>query len=1090
MKRPAILLLLLIGAVSAFADEQTDYTLAYRLYEAGDYETAKDEFHRFARNYADSENADDALYLAGEAARKLGKYDEAIQAYRALQNDYPQSGLRIQALLGHAYAWRESGRLEESVLAFEKVAQQASDEAVKALAVYLLGDAQYKIGNYERALEAYDRILAEYPTANEAGPAVYGKGWTLFFLKRYQEAHDAMLSFAQTYPNAPEAPEALYRAAEALFVDPEKLKDAQQNETAKSLYEQFIRRHQENADVRRLTADASLRVGQCLFRLNQPVEARRQLELVIQRYPEIDAAEDAQLWIGNVLFHQGSDDPKQYERAVIEYQRLLNAYPDSDLADEAQYSIGRCLLALDRFREAAESFKRVADNAESQFRNAAAFQLAECRRNLDEHNTALIWYRRVEPGTEYEDDALFGRGSSHFALREYEDAIKAYETVSKMQKSRWRKTAIYNLGRSLFSAGRFKDADAAFDRFLNDPAKNDPIAQNDQALYWQTRSRYELKQYAQTAASANRLLSGYPKSSHASEARFFWGEALYWQQNYSAAREQYRRLIQSAPKSAHAAQAEYNIGWTHFSEAQNEQDKEKQQAGYQEAVNAWRRFIDKTENNPALTAKAAFDIGVAQLNMKLHDEAIETFLSVSADYPNSDWADDAQYRAAWTRYIREDYDTALNGFTDFLKRHAGSALKPEAIFFRGNCYFKLKRYQEAIADYTAAAEQYPNAEFSSQNAKTQHIREEALYQIGESRYNLEEHSQAIESYRRLQELYPKSELADDAQFAVAAAQQLMGEAELSLTSYRELVEKYPKSPLAPDALYAIGIQRYDRQQYQEAIAEFQKVVSLYGASAAAPRAQYDIGQCYFQLKSFPQATAAFDKAAAMPNATAAVKASSLYFSAWALQDAQNPSRDLNETARRLQDLIKTYPKSPEAPRAYLLMADAYSQQLKPEEMIQAYRQLIAEYPKTEEAQAAQIDLGDQLLELTRNQEALDAVASITENQSDYKPTLVTEAQLIAGDALVGLNRYEDAARSFLIVAVVYPNQDPYLTLQALVKAGDAYERLSKIDLAVRWYDKAVQDYQRSSQKTAEWDPFLNHAQRRLEALRQQQGQDE
>ena len=115
----------------------------------------------------------------------------------------------------------------------------------------------------------------------------------LFFLKRYQEAHGAMLKFAQTYPNAPEAPEALYRAAEALFVDPEKQTDAQQNEAAKTLYEQFIRRYQENADVRRLAADASLRVGQCLFRLKRLDEARLQLEKVIQRYPEIEAAEDA-----------------------------------------------------------------------------------------------------------------------------------------------------------------------------------------------------------------------------------------------------------------------------------------------------------------------------------------------------------------------------------------------------------------------------------------------------------------------------------------------------------------------------------------------------------------------------------------------------------------------------------------------------------------------------------------------------------------------------------------------------------------------------------------------------------------------------
>ena len=388
---------------------------------------------------------------------------------------------------------------------------------------------------------------------------------------------------------------------------------------------------------------------------------------------------------------------------------------------------------------------------------------------------------------------------------------------------------------------------------------------------------------------------------------------MYWQKNYAGARDQYRRLIQSDPKSAHAAQAEYNIGWTHFSEAQNEEDEDKRQAGYQEAVNAWRRFIDKTKENPALVARAAFDIGVAQLNMRMHEEAIQTFLSVAAEHPNSDWADDAEYRAAWTRYILEDYETALSGFNDFLKRRAGSVLIPEAVFFRGSCYFKLQKYQEAIADYMNAAEKYPNAEFSSQNAKSLHIREEAIFQIGESRYNLGEYALAIESYRRLQELYPKSGLAADAQLSIAEAQRLMGDAQLSLEAYQQLVDNYPNSPLAPVALRAVGVLRYDRQQYQEAIAEFQKVVSLYKTSPAAPLAQYDIGQCYFQMNSFQQATAAFDEAARMPSAPADLIASALYYGAFSLQNAQNPERDLEETTLRLQNIIKTYPKSPRSP---------------------------------------------------------------------------------------------------------------------------------------------------------------------------------
>ena len=1091
MKRSAALAALLLlsalsAAVNCAADERTDYILANELYEAGDFESAKDEFERFAQKYRDSGMADDALFLAGESARNLGRYDDAARAYRALQNDYPDSELRLDALLGLASAWKASGKLEESILAFEQVANQTDDEKVKALAVYLIGDAQFDIGNYERALEAYERVIRQFPLANEAAPAAYGKGWSLFHLKRYREARDVLFEFAQTYPKAPEAPEALYRAAEAVYLNAESDNDAKQNQEAKSLYEQFLLRYGEEKENQRLAADAALRIGLCLFRLNKPTEARRQLEKVVQRYPQMESAEEAQFWIGTVLYHEGGSDPEQYKSAIYEFQRLLAAYPDSDFADGAQYHIGRCRLALRQYQEAADSFKPIADDPESALQNAAAFYLGECKRHLEEYSAALVWYRRVvEADSEYEDDALFGTGHCHFALGEYRDAVESYDRVSKMADSPLRKTALFELGRSLYRAGRHEDADRTFDAFLNDPAKNDPTAPNDHALYWQTLARNELRRYPEAAESAQRLLSGYPKSSFADDARFYWGEALYWQKRYAEAREQYARLLQTAPDSEYAARAGYNIGWTRFSEAEEETDAEKKRAGYQEAVNVWKPIADDPQS--ALAPRAAYYVGLALLNMKRHDEAIQTFLNAAKTYPNSDWADDSQYQAAWARYSREEYENALNAFDSFLKKpeFQGSSLAPEAVFFRGSSYFKLRRYREAIADFLMVAEQYPNAVFSSPtDADTEHIREEALYKIGESRYNLGEYSEAIDAYLQLQRLYPKSALAPNAQYSIAGARQLMGETQLSIDAFRELAAKYPNSRLAPESLYSIGVLRFDSGQYQEAIAEFQKVIERYANSPAAPRAQYDIGHCYFQLESFPQAVAAYDRAAAQEEAPPEVRASALYYAAQTLQAPENKQPDLNEALQRLESLIGTYPNAAEAPLAYLLKAGIYNQMQLDEEALQAFRTLIAEHPQTEEARAGQIDLGNKLLGLNRHQEAADAVASIVENQSDFRPDLVVSAQMIDGRARAGMNEYEEAARSYLIVALVYPDHSHIETLKALVQAGDAYERLNKIDQAVRWYRKAVEQYQSHPSRASDWDPYIKFAQEKMNALAQ------
>lgn len=1073
--------LALLFTVAARADEATDYSLAYAMFQAEQYDLARAEFERFVGAYPQSDQADDALFLASESERMLGNHAEAADSYRRLLNDYPHSALRIDAMQGVGQAWFDAGRYEESILAFEKVTAGDVGVEARATAQYHIAEGLFRLGSYVNALAAYEDVLTTAPDAAEARPATYGKGWTQFYLREYADAHATFVGFLAKFDDGPETAEVEYRAAECLFL-------LERWEDARLAFAAFVSERADDADARPLAADASLRVGQCLHRAGETDAARAQFAKTAQVYADLDAAEEAQYWVGEVLYQAG-----RYNDAIYEYQRLLEAYPNTPLGPQTQYSVGRAKFALASYREALPSFDAVVGSGDADLSAAATWYVAECRRLLEEYNTALIWYRRVPTGSRYADDATFGRGASHFALGELDKAIEAYGELAAISGAPLQRDAQYHLGVAYHNSGLHAEAADALGKFLAGGSSTS-VAAVDAALYWRMQSLYEQRLYVDTVAVGKRLVRDHPGSEYVSPTRFFVGESLYWDGKYAEARAEYDALIAADPDSEWSDRAKYHVGWTHFAAGQATEGDDRA-SDFAKAIDVWRSVSEEDDGASPFAAQALYDLGVAQLNVKEHDAAIQTFLRVISRFPDGEWVDDARYRVAWAHYVQEDYEEARRVFDEFLLRHPASELAAEAVFYKGSCHFRAARYYEAIAEYVRVSEQYPTAVLSTtvQDGLGVHIREEALYQIGESYYNLGEYGEAVDAYARLQELYPNSGLADDAQYAVATAYQLQEEPEAALAAYRAVASKYPSSELAPEALLMVGVQFFEAGNFQEAIAEFQQVVTRYAESDAAPRAQYDIGRSYYRLRSHEHAVRACEKAIAYgENADDDLKAGATYLAAWILRDEEHPGRDLDRSAKHLLELVSAYPEAAEAPRAYLLLAELYREQDRPDDAVQAYRDLIGAHPRSEEAQAGMVDLGGTLLQLGRYDEARDAVAPITEAAGDYPPALVVDGQLVAGDALTGLQQYEEAARAYLVIALVptYTNHSPFAALQALSKAGDAFERASRPQIARRWYDTALNTYSTHPDRQSTWTQFLDFASSRRDALDQQPDEGE
>ncbi len=1095
IRRAAISVLIIIMTWTiypTFAGERDEYVFAYKLFQEGAYFIAKDALKAFIQDYPQSADADDARFLMGECALQLEKYDEAIQHYKQLQIDYPDSPLRLDSVRGTATAWFHQGKYEEAIKAYEKVVESSDDASVISHSLYLIGESYDNLGLYQKSGEYYEQLLTKYPQSAEASDALYAKGWSLYRLKKYGEAYSTLTNLIKKYPTHYAIPEASYRAAESLFNLGDWVK-------AQQAYQQIIDTYQKDEEHRQFAIDARFRLGECYFQQKLMVEARNTFEFLLREHGNSPIVAEAQYWIAEVLLEE-----QKYPEAIHEYQKVITLYPQGEVVDDAQYGIAMAHFLKGDYAKAGDEFKKVAENRRSELTDAARFRLGECFRLQREFNSAILHYKKVRAKSAYTDDALYGRATSAFELRDYSQTIDVLNALlSDQPSSPLRPYVLYQLGLAYFNQKAYQESSQAFDSFLSENRDvNLETAPTDEVLFWKARARFELEDYSETLRACEELLRRFPNSRLRYRAEFFIAESTYWREQtpkaYQSARQKYQALLekqsQIAPDALGAEWAEkcrYGIGWTHFSEATLSKDSTKQQRHYQEAVSAWKEVLANHPNG-TLADKTRYHIGIAYVNLKQYNNGIQAFKQVLSDHPGSNWGDNARYQRGWVLYKQEKYPEAIAAFNEMLKVHPGSQLVPRAIFGIANAHFKQGKYAQAIREYQRVVDKYPNPIREAGAERAINLRPEAQYYIGESFLNLQNYPEAIAAYEKLLQHHPKSEWADDAQYGIATAYENLGEKKKTIQAYRTLTRKYPNRELAPDVQLQIGRFYYNEKDYKRAIAEFQNAINQYPNTSSAWLAQYNIGKCYIALASYRQAIRAFERV----DARSEFAATAAYEIGYAWYDQNNASRNLGNAVKALLAVPENYPQSADAPRALLLAGECYKELVEWDTAVQVYRRLLNDYPGSEQAQWAQLALGDTYRAQQKYQQAIEAYDIIREKGTErYSVDIVIEGLLRLADAQAQMGEHKDAGTTYLRIRYLYKEHDPYRAFQATVYAADAFAKAGEIlaqpaythqardeyENAIEFYESNVQQVQ-DAEARRKWNTLYDYANNKLQQL--------
>lgn len=106
--------------------------------------------------------------------------------------------------------------------------------------------------------------------------------------------------------------------------------------------------------------------------------------------------------------------------------------------------------------------------------------------------------------------------------------------------------------------------------------------------------------------------------------------------------------------------------------------------------------------------KPAYDRAFQHLKELRYAEAAEGFAAFLDRYPDSEYADNAQYWLGESYYVTRNYDLALDAFNQLLERYSGSPKVADAMLKIGYTHYELENWDQARDALRQVQADYPN----------------------------------------------------------------------------------------------------------------------------------------------------------------------------------------------------------------------------------------------------------------------------------------------------------------------------------------------------------------------------------------------
>lgn len=296
-------------------------SIVFALNAQGEEGRAAEVIERFAQNNPASPANDALRFRLAEAQFQSGRTAEALQSFLAFLEAARDDRLEAEAhyYVGLIYADRGDADAAERYL--RPLATTEAPRPRRAEAAERLGRLYLDQGRFNEALQTFERLEALAPDdGRRAALARYGQSMALLGLGRAAEAERLLQQSIDAAPEAPEADAARLGLAR-LYEQTGRLREAL------AAYRAVVARNAYETG-----AEALFRLGDLLLREGRPQEALDALGTLATTYAGFDEWV-AQGFLVQARAHRRLDQPDEARRL---YDLVMDSFPDTPYAETAR----------------------------------------------------------------------------------------------------------------------------------------------------------------------------------------------------------------------------------------------------------------------------------------------------------------------------------------------------------------------------------------------------------------------------------------------------------------------------------------------------------------------------------------------------------------------------------------------------------------------------------------------------------------------------------------------------------------------------------------------------------------------------------
>ena len=806
-KHPLVREVRLRSAEIAIKDNQTEQAVAFLKQVVS------------TNDFAQSANADYALYRYGYALAKAGKFNESAAAYKKLSELFPKSQYSQNSSLAAGQTLMRDKKYDEAQQTFESLLAGKDERAVEAAhwicqISILKNKPAEAVSIARKALEwgikSPMTILLRMDLADGLSSSNEGR----------EEAKKLYEQIALENPDDPIAPRATYNAAFAAL---------QLGAQADALRwsEAFAKRFPNDplaSDVAYIRSEAALQLG-------QHESAATGFEQLIAAEPSNPMLASWELRLATARYLSG-----QYDEVVRLTNKSLTQQNDAPTQAEAWFLQGSSLLKLSKFPEAIQALTKSNQSSASWTQaDEALLMLAEAftASNMkDQAKNTLERILKEFPKTRFKPQVEFRLGQISASVNDFQKALSSYDSVLSSTKDKSLiDYATYGKAFVLIQQDQFEPASKLLQP-LAITNRNDGVGI--EARIAMSICQRQLNRPSDAVSMLKKLQEEKLSEDQSNNVRYELGLALAASKQLDQAIDTFQGLIQSSPKFQLLDKVYYELAWALKSKGETAK------------ANDVFRQLTSSYPDSLLAAEAFFHVGQSEYENSKYDRAIKAYTVAATRSVDVTLLEKSIYKLGWAYFQQQQYDKAIEQFSKQSKDFPKGNLSTDASFMIAESLLKLEKYSEAWPQYESTRSKLESDKSNSVSAQVKSL----LYLHGAQSARELKKWKDVESWvGALTTNVPDSPHLAVAKYELAYAKQNQKKTLEALQLYSEIAEEQ-RNEVGARSRFMMGEVFFADREFAKAISEFQKVMYGYGGTQAVDeiknwqaRSAFEAGRC-------------------------------------------------------------------------------------------------------------------------------------------------------------------------------------------------------------------------------------------------------